>query len=157
MNNMKSEEIRKNSDRSSPKLDDLPRVKVYYDGLCLACSHEIGIYKRQDGAEAIDFIDICAAGFDPASEGLDPVQVHKEMHARRRDGRLATRVEAFVVIWETLPKFRALARLARQPQFRGILEVGYTVFAKIRPWLPRRAQAVDCQDSPYCEVKRSES
>jgi hypothetical protein len=75
------------------------------------------------------------------------------MHVRRSDGTLATRVEAFVVIWDTLPKFHFLAQLARQRQLRWCLEAGYTVFAKVRPWLPRKIAAAECQDSPYCEVK----
>ena len=143
MNNMKNEELSK--------------IKVYYDGLCRVCSREIDHYKSQDGAENIDFIDICAPGFDPLLEGLDPIQVHKEMHVRRSDGSLATRVEAFVVIWETLPKFRFLVGPARQRQIRACLELGYSICAKMRPWLPRKASAAECQDSPYCEVKSDKS
>jgi predicted DCC family thiol-disulfide oxidoreductase YuxK len=138
MNNMESEEAGK--------------IKVYYDGLCRACSLEIGHYRSQTGAENIQFIDICAPGFDALLEGLDPIQVHKEMHVRRSDGSLATRVEAFIVIWETLPKFRFLVSFARQKQIRACLELGYSIFAKIRPWLPRKA--AQCQDSPYCENKK---
>lgn len=129
------------------------KVKVYYDGLCIACSREITHYKTQIGAENIEFIDICASGFKPEREGLDPIQVHKEMHVRRSDGSLATRVDAFIVIWETLPKFHFLARIARYQIIRGTLGIGYSMFAKIRPWLPRKTKTNDCQDSPYCEVK----
>lgn len=132
---------------------EINKIKVYYDGLCRVCSREIDHYKSQTGAENIIFVDICATGFDPLKEGLDPLQIHKEMHVRRSDGRLATRVEAFVVIWEALPKFRYLARFARQRQIRGCLEAGYSIFAKIRPWLPRKKASAECQDSPYCEVK----
>jgi predicted DCC family thiol-disulfide oxidoreductase YuxK len=129
------------------------RIKVYYDGLCLACNREMDHYKSQVGAQNIEFIDICASGFDPQKEGLDPFLVHKEMHVRRTDGSVATRVDAFIVIWETLPKLNFLARLARRQRVRGFLDVGYTIFTKIRPWLPRKTKKEDCQDSPYCEVK----
>jgi predicted DCC family thiol-disulfide oxidoreductase YuxK len=142
MNNMKNKENSQNT-----------KVKVYYDGLCRACSREIEHYRSQAGAENIDFIDICASGFNPQHEGLDPIQVHKEMHVRRSDGSLATRVDAFIVIWETLPKFNFLARLARGQKIRSCLDVGYSIFAKIRPWLPRKTKQDECQESPYCEVK----
>ena len=135
------------------KSTEVGKIKVYYDGLCLACSREITHYRTQMGSENIDFIDICAPGFDPLLEGLDPIRVHKEIHVRRSDGSLATRVEAFVVIWETLPKLRFLAGLAKQRQIRGLLEVGYSAFAKVRPWLPRKTAASECETSPYCEVK----
>jgi predicted DCC family thiol-disulfide oxidoreductase YuxK len=139
MNNMKNEEKNK--------------IKVYYDGLCRLCSREMDHYRSQAGSENIDFIDICAPGFDPSAEGLDPMKVHKEMHVRRQDGSMATRVDAFTVIWETLPKYRFLVKFARNRQIHSLLDAGYTIFAKVRPWLPRKTLSADCQSSPYCEMK----
>ncbi len=135
------------------KNEEKNQIKVYYDGLCVLCSTEIDHYRKQIGSERIDFINICAEGFDTKLEGLDPIQVHKEMHVRNTDGSIVTRVEAFILIWETLPKFNWLVKFARQAQIRACLELGYTIFAKVRPWLPRRSALSECQNSPYCEVK----
>ncbi len=129
------------------------KLKVYYDGLCILCSREIVHYQKQVGAERIEFIDICSAEFDAKSEGLDPFQVHKIMHVRKPDGSLATRVQAFIEIWERLPRYRKLASLAKIKIVNQGLEVGYSLFASIRPLLPRRKKSNDCSDSPYCEVK----
>lgn len=84
-------------------------------------------------------------------EGLDPLQIHKVMHARSRDGRVVTRVEAFIEIWKVLPKYRWLAKMASQSFVRLVLNTGYSGFALIRPLLPRYSKAADCQDSPYCD------
>lgn len=128
------------------------KLKVYYDGLCRLCSREIDHYRKQIGADRIQFIDICRPDFDATKEGLDPFEVHKVMHVRRPDGSLATRVQAFIEIWQVLPKYQFLAKLAKKSPARQSLEVGYSIFAKLRPWLPRRKSQLNCEDSPYCEV-----
>jgi len=128
------------------------KLKVYYDGLCVLCSKEMDHYKRQKGADLISFLDICAKDFDAAKEGVDPIQVHKIMHARRIDGTLATRVDAFIEIWSVLPKYNRAAQFAKNPLVRKGLDFGYSLFAKVRPYLPRNKSAEDCKDSPYCEI-----
>ena len=130
------------------------KLTVFYDGLCQLCSREIDHYRKQDGASNIDFIDICQPGFKAEDQGVDPFEVHKVMHVRRPDGTLATRVEAFVEIWERLPKYRRFAKWARLRGVNQCLEVGYTAFAFVRPYLPRKKPTLDCSSSPYCETKK---
>lgn len=134
-------------------MNDQLELKVYFDGLCRVCSGEISHYKKQKGADRIAFVDICAPNFDAKAEGLDPLQVHKIMHVRRKDGTLATRVDAFIEIWRTLPRYRSIAWLASRPAVHVVLEFGYTIFAFIRPWLPRKKGGSGCEESPYCETK----
>jgi predicted DCC family thiol-disulfide oxidoreductase YuxK len=129
-------------------------LTVYYDGLCKVCSKEINHYKNQVGADKIEFIDICSEKFDASKESLDPVAIHKVMHARKKDGTVVTRVQAFIEIWKVLPKFNWLAKFATRPLILFGLERGYTCFAAIRPFLPRKANE-DCSDSPYCEIKNA--
>lgn len=124
---------------------------VYYDGLCHLCSREIDHYRKQRGSEDLRFMDITGASFDATAEGVDPVQVHKVMHVRRKDGTLATGVNAFIEIWKILPKYNWAARLAVRPLPSLVLKVGYEAFAAIRPFLPRKK--ADCATSPYCETR----
>lgn len=131
-------------------------LKVYYDGLCKVCSREIQHYMKQAGSEKIDFVDICSPHFDPLVDGLDPVAIHKIMHVRRADGTFATRVDAFIEIWNTLPRYNWLARLAQNKLIRKTLDIGYTGFTLIRPQLPRYSKDFDCSDSPYCATKQAE-
>ena len=133
------------------------KITVYYDGLCKVCSTEIHHYMRQQGAENIEFIDICSPQFDAIKENLDPVQIHKIMHVRRLDGTMATRVEAFVEIWKVLPKYFFLSKIAKNKIVNYVMELGYSGFAAIRPILPRYAKADPCEGSPYCEVKNAQT
>lgn len=131
------------------------KLKVYYDGLCKVCSAEINHYMRQPGSEYIEFIDICSSQFDAVSEDVDPVQVHKVMHVRLADGTLATRVDAFIEIWKILPKYAFLAKMATLVPVRAALAFGYSGFALVRPFLPRKVSSSECKDSPYCSIEKS--
>ena len=131
---------------------DPGRVTVYYDGLCPLCSREIEHYRVQEGSDKLAFVDITEPEFDAKQVGLDPLQVHQVMHVRRADGSLATKVDAFITIWNELPRYRVLASLARSKAVRPFLDIGYFGFSKIRPYLPRRKDR--CKESPYCEMKR---
>ncbi len=129
-----------------------PKLKIYFDGLCHLCSREINHYRKQRGSDAMEFIDITASQFNAAGEGLDPIQVHREMHVRRADRTLAVGLDAFIAIWECLPRYRFAAKLASRPVPHSLLSFGYKVFSRIRPYLPRKKS--ECADSPYCDVSK---
>ena len=48
---------------------------------------------------------------------------------------------AFLALWERLPGHRWMARLARLPILYSVLNVSYHLFARVRPYLPRRKAA----------------
>ena len=128
------------------------KAKVYYDGLCPLCSREIEHYRHREGAESLQFIDITASDFDALREGLDPYRIHREMHVRAKDGSLKTGVDGFIEIWRHLPRYNWAARAAQIKPLKIILDLGYWIFARIRPLLPRRKNR--CSDSPYCSPQR---
>lgn len=123
-------------------------MKVYYDGLCRVCSAEISHYRRLRGSDRIEFVDITSPGFDAAREGLDPQRVHEVFHVRDETGALHTGVEGFIQIWSKLPALSWLVPVARTWPVSSVLEAGYRLFTKARPYLPRKA----CEDSPYCDI-----
>lgn len=134
------------------KNQEIPLLSVYYDGLCRLCSKEIDHYKKQEGANHIKFIDITSTNFEPSKENVDPVSVHKIMHVKLKDGSIVTKVDAFIEIWKVLPKFNKMAQLAKFPLLKAPLNIGYEIFAMIRPYLPRK-NSNSCDESPYCEKK----
>lgn len=130
-----------------------PALTVFFDGLCPLCSREIEHYRRQPGAESISFVDITASSFDPVQAGVNPRRVHEVLHVRDAQGRISTGVDAFVEIWRVLPRYEWAARWAGRAPIKAVLSAGYAVFAKLRPFLPRRARGEDCEASPYCKRK----
>jgi len=128
------------------------KIQVYFDGLCHLCSREINHYRKQTGSDEIQFVDITAPDFEPKKAGLDPIRVHREMHVRKSNGSLVTGVDAFIAIWEVLPRYHFAARFGKRALPRALLTAGYHVFARVRPYLPRKK--ADCSASPYCEATK---
>lgn len=126
-----------------------PGISVYYDGLCHLCSREIEHYKKMRGAHNIAFVDITTPGFHAEEEGLDPHKVHQSLHVKDTNGQIAVGVDAFIVIWSQLESLKKIVPVASFGPVKKTLEVGYFLFAKVRPLLPRKS----CADSPYCELK----
>ncbi|NDD91802.1 DUF393 domain-containing protein, partial [bacterium] len=122
-----------------------PVLTVYYDGLCVVCSREIEHYQKKDRANAVRWVDITSAEFSASQEGLDEREVHRVMHVRDSSGQLHTEVDAFIAIWRVIPGFRPLARIASWWGARLGLNLGYQIFVRIRPFLPRRKSSV-CDD-----------
>ena len=126
------------------------KLSVFYDGLCPLCSREIDHYRKQVGSDQFNFLDITDEQFKPETLGLDPVQIHKVMHVQNKSGEIKTGVDAFIEIWKVLPRYQILSRIAQKNYIRPFLNLGYSVFAKIRPYLPRKSR--DCEASPFCEI-----
>lgn len=128
------------------------KVQVYFDGLCHLCSREIEHYKKCAGSDAIGFIDITSDDFDAEQEKLDPQTIHRSLHVRKSNGTVVSGVDAFIEIWTQLPAYGWLAKIIQWKPVRWMADVGYVVFAKVRPWLPRRKR--NCEASPYCEIEK---
>ena len=128
-------------------------LSVYFDGHCRVCAHEISIYRRRDRESRVRWVDIMDPHFSAEAEGLDPSRVHRELHARRADGGLAVGVDAFIEIWKVIPGFSALASLAGKAWSRPLLDLGYQAFTRVRPYLPRKAGGVSCEDGT-CDLRR---
>lgn len=144
MNYMKSQP-------KAPIVSQSATLSIFYDGLCPLCSREMNHYKKISGSEKFLFVDITDINFDAVKEGLDPIQVHKVMHVKDAQGKIKTKVDAFIEIWENLPDYNWLAKAAKLSFVRPFLDIGYISFATLRPYLPRKKN--DCDKSPYCETK----
>jgi predicted DCC family thiol-disulfide oxidoreductase YuxK len=128
------------------------QVTVYFDGLCYLCAWEIEIYRKSEGHERLEMVDITSEGFQAENHGLDPYEVHRSFHVRDPEGKLHSGVPAFIEIWKVLPKFQWLAKVAPLPPVMGLLRLGYFGFSRVRPYLPRKKGSKDCSASPYCEL-----
>lgn len=125
------------------------KAKIYYDGLCILCSREMDVYRKNPESHVFEFVDITDSRFDAQAEGLDPFEVHKVMHVRSQDGSILTAVDAFTYIWSMMPSYAWMARIAQKSFIKPFLKIGYVSFARIRPLLPKKKKL--CEDSPYCE------
>ncbi len=110
---------------------DARQLTVWYDGDCPICTAEIGLMRRLDRRNAIEFVDLSLPGACPTD--LDARLAR--LHAQPRGGRMVDGAAAFVAMWRVLPSLRPLAVLASPAPMRWALERGYLLFLRVRPWL----------------------
>jgi predicted DCC family thiol-disulfide oxidoreductase YuxK len=130
------------------------KFRVYYDALCPLCSREIDYYRTKDRDEVIDWVDITQENFDATSEGLDPKKVHQFFHVKDEHGKIISGVDAFIEIWARIPSLRKWRIFSLLPGAKTAMKIGYAVFARVRPFLPRKSRQ-DCQ-SELCRVSSKE-
>ena len=107
---------------------------VYFDGACPVCRREIAHYRRQSGSESIAWVDASSCDEAELGPGLDRSVVLSRFHVRNGDGTLTSGAAAFVAIWRRLPAFSWLAALASSRPVLALLEAGYSIFLRVRPW-----------------------
>jgi len=115
------------------------RITVYYDGACPLCQAEIGIYQRQDHAGALKLVDV-SAGSTVMPHDLSRQTALARFHVRGPDGRLESGAAAFAIVWQALPAWRRIGRLAQQGWLIGSLEIAYRLFLPARPFLSQGAR-----------------
>lgn len=117
-----------------------PQLTVFYDGNCLVCSSEMEHYRRRDRAGRLAFVDIGAAGFDPAAYGRSAADFQARLHVCTPDGRWLLAVDAFLALWDVLPGrgYRLLRRLVGARPVRPLADLGYRFFARYRHLLPKK-------------------
>lgn len=117
------------------------RPIAYYDGACPLCAREIGFYRRQEGADRIDWVDISRIDAADVAPDLPRAKALARFTVRDVDGALVSGSGAFTRIWLRLPRFRWLAKIFASQPFAWLLEQAYRLFLKLRPRLQAMASA----------------
>ncbi len=110
----------------------MTKLKTFYDGGCPLCSREIDHYRKIDRDNRIQWVDITQEADALTSAGLDLPSAMRRLHVQESDGRLLSGVDAFVAIWQRLPRWRLLAGLVTGLRLTQPLEWGYRRFAERR-------------------------
>ncbi|MEM6499905.1 MAG: DUF393 domain-containing protein [Pseudomonadota bacterium] len=115
-----------------------PISTVYFDGSCPLCTAEISHYASQRGSDDLKFVDVSKADAELGTD-LSAKDAMSRFHVRLPDGQLISGARAFVVVWQTLPSWRWMARIARLPGIVSMLELAYRIFLPVRPTVSRFA------------------
>ena len=120
-------------------------TSVLYDGACPLCAREIAMYRRQQGADSIRWLDVSQIPEADIPLGLSRKAVLARFHVIRHDGSAAIGAAGFVELWKAFPRLRLVGCLASLPPILFILEIGYSLFLCIRPTIQRHARTrLDC-------------
>ncbi|MEO8937132.1 MAG: DUF393 domain-containing protein [Burkholderiaceae bacterium] len=116
-----------------------PSPTVYFDGGCPVCSREVAMYRRQPGAEAVQWIDVTHCAAAELGEGLTRDAAMARLHLRRPDGSLVSGARAFTGLWRVLPRWAWLGRVLGNGPGLWLLEAGYRAFLVVRRgWRAKR-------------------
>ena len=128
-------------------------LEIFYDGSCAVCSAEMQVYRRRNPQNRLRFTDISTADFEPEHYGKSLNEFMAMMHVREANGKFATGVEAFMLIWQAFPDgslYRLCSALIGLPGINLLSRCGYSLFARYRYLLPKKAG--DCE-SGTCHIK----
>ena len=110
---------------------------VYFDGECPVCSREIAMYRRQAGAEAMNWVDVAHCQPSDMGAGLSRDDALARLHLRRADGSLVSGARAFTQMWKALPRWAWLGKLMETAPGLWLLEAAYRAFLWLRPFWRR--------------------
>ena len=102
-------------------------MKVYYNNSCKICKTEIDLYKKEN-IDGIDWIDIT----DNHSAELETLKNNKQLLRRLhvKDGdKIIQGAEAFLVLWEKIPKYRFLYKILKLPIIFNLFSFVYEIVA----------------------------
>lgn len=114
----------------------MAKTDVLYNAECPICSREIDHYARLTHAQALPlrYDDLNDAEV-LSTWGVSAEDAARRLHVRK-DGQILAGIPAFIVLWESLPRYRWLARLVRLPGVYGL--ANWTYEWLLAPLLYRR-------------------
>lgn len=107
-------------------------ITVYYDGTCGLCSKEITHYRNIAPKGVFDWQDITVCADALQEQGISLAEGLKLLHATDDAGTWHIGVNAFLLIWRQLPRWRILGGLVSLPGIRFIADKSYSAFAEWR-------------------------
>jgi predicted DCC family thiol-disulfide oxidoreductase YuxK len=107
-------------------------IIVFYDGKCGLCSREIQHYKRIAPQGIFDWQDITVDQSALKRLSVSYADALKLLHAQDSQGKLHVGVDAFLLIWQHIPRWQPLATIVSIAFIRPVVNMAYRAFASWR-------------------------
>lgn len=107
-------------------------ITVFYDGKCGLCSKEINYYRNIAPDGVFNWQDITVSAEDLKKEGIRLCEGLKLLHAKDINGKIYIGVDAFILIWKQLKRWKLLAAIISLPLIRQATNFVYKIFASWR-------------------------
>ena len=122
-------------------------IIVFYDGKCGLCSKEINYYRKIAPPGVFNWQDITVSMKDLKKEDVSLTMGLKFLHAKDHNGQMYIGVDAFILIWKQLKRWRVLAILVRLPLLYQMTKILYYFFANWRFKRLQHCQLAQKQES----------
>ena len=107
---------------------------MFYDGSCPLCLAEVGYYESIDKSGSLCLVDVSKPEF-AQQDNLPQKTAMERFHVLSSDGRLLSGASAFIVVWQGLPGWYWLVKIATLPGVISLLELAYRAFLVFRPFM----------------------
>ncbi|MDD7805172.1 MAG: DUF393 domain-containing protein [Endozoicomonas sp. (ex Botrylloides leachii)] len=107
-------------------------ITVFYDGKCRLCSKEIKHYRKIAPSDIFNWQDITESEEDLRKDNISLSEALRFLHAKDHTGQVYVGVDAFILIWKQLKRWRILAMLVGLPTIRQVANAAYHAFANWR-------------------------
>jgi len=122
-------------------------ITIFFDGKCGLCSREINHYRKIAPDEIFIWQDITKYADNLRADGISLSDGLKLLHAKDIDGKFYVGVDAFILIWKQLKRWRLLAVFVSLPIMYQIINFIYKNFANWRFKRLKHCQLAAKQDS----------
>ena len=102
-------------------------MKVYFNNSCKICRSEINMYKKEN-IEDIDWIDITDNKEAEKETSKNDKELLRRLHIKEND-QVIEGAEAFLYVWERIPKYKFLYSFFKLPIIFTIFKYGYEIVA----------------------------
>ena len=96
--------------------------KVYFNNSCSLCRMEINHYKKFN--EKLGWIDVTNNKEAQKETAKSSAELIRRLHVKQ-DGKIYQGIDAFLIVWSRLPKYRWLYKLVKTP---GIYHASYVAY-----------------------------
>ena len=100
-------------------------MKVYFNGSCNICNAEISHYKKKTCD--INYVDI-SKDRDEHIHHLSKKDLFRRIHVYHQ-GRLISGSESFLILWDTMPRWKYLSSFLQLPIFKQLWKIAYETMA----------------------------
>jgi predicted DCC family thiol-disulfide oxidoreductase YuxK len=107
-------------------------ISVFYDGKCGLCSREINHYRKISPEGIFDWQDITVSDAGLRKAGIPLSEGLKNLYAMDESGHMHVGVDAFILIWKQLKRWRVLAGIVSMPGINRVTCIAYDKFADWR-------------------------
>lgn len=107
-------------------------ITVFYDGKCGLCSKEINHYRKIAPEGIFDWQDITESADELKKAGVSYSEGLRLLHAKDEKDQMHIGVDAFILIWKQLKRWRILAVFVGLPLIRQMANAAYRAFANWR-------------------------
>ena len=115
-------------------------MKIFFNNSCKICRTEINLYKKEN-VEDLNWIDITNNVSAKKEINKTDRQLLRRLHVKF-DNKVYVGVDAFLLIWKKIPKYKFLYNIFKLPVFYQIFYILYEI-AAVLLFIKNRKQLKD--------------